>query len=77
MHNNLQFYVNNSLTVSACRVLIIKWVAAAWTEVKQKKEMVSSSFQKYWILIPINGSMDSTINTSEIEDYVVNYTGET
>ena len=63
MHGHLEQYVNNSLSASARRILITKWVGAAWEQVSQKKEMVQRAFKKCGISVPINGSEDTDIRT--------------
>ena len=74
MHNHLEQYVQNSLSASARRVLITKWVGAAWSQVSQKKEMVQSAFKKCGISVSIDGSEDAAINIRGLEEYTVRST---
>ena len=69
----LELYLNSSLTASNRRILITKWVGAAWEEASQKKEMVRHAFEKCGISVPIDGSNDSAINICGLEHYSVNY----
>ena len=71
MHGHLEQYVNNSLSASARRILITKWVGAAWEQVSQKKEMVQRAFKKCGISVPINGSEDTDIKIRGLEGYTV------
>lgn len=71
MHNHLEQYVNNSLSASARRILIIKWVGAAWVQMSQKKEMVQRAFKKCGISLSIDGSQDAAIKIHGIEGYIV------
>ena len=71
MHDHLEQYVNNSLTASAWRILLTKWVGAAWAQVSQKKEMVQRAFKKCGISVPIDGSEDVAIKIRGIEGYSV------
>ena len=74
MHDNLEQYVQNSLSASARRVLITKWVGAAWSQVSQKKEMVQRAFKKCGISVSIDGSEDAAINIRGLEEYTVRST---
>lgn len=71
MHNHLERYVNNSLSASARRILITKWVGAAWVQMSQKKEMVQCAFKKCGISLSIDGSQDAAIKIRGIEGYIV------
>ena len=55
MHDNLEQYVQNSLSASARRVLITKWVGAAWSQVSQKKE---NQFQSMEVKMLLSISVD-------------------
>lgn len=55
MHNHLEQYFSNSLSASARRVLITKWVGEAWAQISQKKEMVKCAFEKCGISVPVDG----------------------
>lgn len=59
MHDNLEQYVNNSLSASARRILITKWVGATWEQVSKKKDMVERTLKKCGISVLINGSKDA------------------
>ena len=76
MHNHLEQYVTNSLSASARRILITKWVGAAWAQISQKKEMVQCAFKKCGISVPIDGSEDAAIKIRGLEDYIVRNTPE-
>ena len=71
MQQNLDQYVNNSLSASQRRILITGWVGAAWAEVCLNKDMVKRGFQKCGISVPINGSGDEAINIHGLTGYVV------
>ena len=43
MHKHLEQYVTSSLSTSNIRILITKWVGAAWAQISQKKEVSSVS----------------------------------
>ena len=68
MHNNLEQYVNNSLSASARRVMITKWAGAACP---QKKEVIQRAFEKCGISVPIDGSEDGAIKIRGLEGYLV------
>ena len=61
MQQNLEQYINNSLSASQRRILITGWVGAAWEEVCVKKDMVIRGFEKCGISVPIDGSRDDAI----------------
>ena len=71
MQNNLEQYINNSLTATLRRVLISKWVGAAWVEVSKKKDMVKRGFEKCGVSMPIDGSGDNAIKIRGLETYQV------
>ena len=76
MHNHLEQYVTNSVSASARRTLISKWVVAAWAQISQKKEMVQRAFKNCGISVPIDGSEDAVIKNRELEGYIVCNTPE-
>ena len=76
MTENLNLYVENKLSASQRRILITKWVGQAWSEVSLRKDMISRSFEKCGILVPIDGSKDELINIKGPQDYKVNAGGE-
>lgn len=71
MHDHLEQYLYNSLSASARRVLITKWVGAAWAQVSQKTEMIWRTFKKCGISVAIDGSEDSEINIRGMEGYSI------
>lgn len=71
MQQNLEQYVNNSLSASQRRVLITGWVGAAWAEVCQNKDAVKRGFEKCGISVLIDGSRDEAINIHGLSDYAV------
>ena len=71
MQQNLEQYVNNSLSASQRRILITGWVGAAWAEVCENEEMVKRGFEKCGISVPIDGSRDEAINIQGLSDYAV------
>ena len=71
MQQNLEQYVNNSLSASQRRILITGWVGAAWAEVCLKKDMIKRGFEKCGISVPIDGSRDEDISIHGLTGYVV------
>ena len=71
IHDNLDAYVQGTISAKERRVLFTKWVGEAWERVCQQKEAVIRSFRKCGISLPIDGSMDSEINIKGLESYTV------
>ena len=71
MQENLELYVNNSLSASQRRVLITGWVGAAWADLCQQKDMIKRAFRKCGISVPIDGSRDEEISIKGLCNYIV------
>ena len=72
LQENLDSYVQGRINASERRVLITKWVGAAWEELSTRTDMVVRSFIKCGISVPPDGSRDDEINLNGLEDYTVN-----
>ena len=68
---NLQAYVQGTVSAGERRVLLSQWVGQAWGEVSANKEMIQRTFTKCGISVPIDGSADDKINISGLENYTV------
>ena len=67
---NLVNYTEGKITASQRRVLITKWVSAAWSEMLKKEDMISRSFKKCGITLALDGSENADLNIIEgLEDY--------
>ena len=71
IHDNLDAYVQGTISTKERRVLFTKWVGEAWEHVCQQKKAFIRSFRKCGISLPIDGSLDSEINIKGLESYVV------
>ena len=71
MQDYLQSYVQGKFDASSRRILFTRWVGQAWEEVSADREMVKRSFRKCGIVVAVDGSEDSKINISELEEYAV------
>ena len=71
IHDNLDAYVQGTISAKERRVLFTKWVGEAWDHVCLQKESIIRSFRKCGISLPIDGSMDSEINIKGLESYAV------
>ena len=71
MKENLQSYVQGKFDASSRRILFTRRVGQAWEEVSADREMVKRSFKKCGIAMAVDGSEDSEINISELEEYAV------
>ena len=69
MHANLKQYTEGGINASARRVLMTKWIANAWHEVCNKKEMVIRSFVKCGLSVNLDGSEDDQVNIEGLPDY--------
>ena len=76
--NHLRMWLDNSLrsilrrteekiSTSERRVLVIKWVGKAWTEVGSNKDMVVRSFKQCAISLSLDGSENVAIHIENIE----------
>ncbi|KAF8426747.1 hypothetical protein EV426DRAFT_641129 [Tirmania nivea] len=48
-----------------------KWVATAWKSVSANRDMITRSFRKCGITVPIDGTADSEIHIEGISNYTV------
>ena len=55
---------------SVRRILLTKWIGAAWEEVCEDQEMIVRSFKKCGISVSADGSEDRDIHIEGLEDYV-------
>ncbi len=69
MMENLDAYLNGSLSASKRRVLITKWVGEAWSIVTRNKALIQRSFVKCGIALPVDGSGDHMMNIDKLADY--------
>ena len=51
--------------------LFTHWLGQAWEEVSADREMANRSFGKCGIAMAVDGSENSEINISELEEYAV------
>ena len=69
---SLNAWVSGKITASERRILITKWVGSAWSLFwAEYKDAIKASFVKYGIAVPIDGSEDSLINISGLNDYCI------
>ena len=71
---NLQAYVEGTISASQRRVLLSQWVGQAWEELSANKEMIKRSFKKCGISVPIDGSKDDEIKIEGLDEYSVKET---
>ena len=71
MQENVDDYIRGKFTASERRILFTKWVGQAWKEISAKKDVIVRSFKKCGISVAIDGSEDSAINITGLEDYQV------
>lgn len=69
MQENLEAYVNSSVTASSRRLLFTKWIGQAWEEVSAKKDMIIRSFRKTGIAVAVDGSEDAEIHIEGLQNY--------
>ena len=67
----MQSFVQGKLDAKTRRILFTQWVGQAWEKISADKEMVKRSFRKGGIAVAIDGTEDSEINISGIEEYAV------
>ena len=71
MHMQDNDYIRGKFTVTERKILFTKWVRQAWEDISAKKDMIVWSFKKCGISVAIDGSEDSEINITGLEDYQV------
>jgi hypothetical protein len=69
LDKNLESYVEGKISASARRVLMTKWVGAAWSKVGKMKESIVRSFKKCGLSVALDGSEDHEVNIEGIPDY--------
>ncbi|KAF8418731.1 hypothetical protein EV426DRAFT_618191, partial [Tirmania nivea] len=58
--------MENKYTASQRRILMTKWVAAAWKSVSGNCDMITRPFRKCGITVPIDGTADFEIHIEGI-----------
>ena len=76
LQDNLHQYVSGKISASERRILFTKWVGQSWEEISANKAMIVRSFEKCGISVPIDGTNDSAINISGLDNYVVSNSSE-
>lgn len=71
LQDNLSDYINGKISASDRRILFTKWVGQSWEDLSANQQMITRSFEKCGISVPIDGSNDSAINISGLENYTV------
>ena len=71
MHGNLDKYINGTIPAGQRRILITKWVGAAWAEMNQKRDTAIRGFEKCGISVRIDGRSDDLISIRGLENYQV------
>ena len=73
LQDNLEGYLHGKFTAGERRVLLKKWVGAAWEELVQDKEIAVRSFKKCGISVAADGSEDFEIHLEGqgLEDYKI------
>ena len=69
MMENLDAYTHGTIPAWKRRVLITKWVGEAWSLVTRQRALVSRSFVKCGIALPVDGSKDNLMHIEQLEDY--------
>ena len=72
LSDNLEAYVTGKCTASVRRILLTKWIGAAWEEICDDEEMIVRSFKKCGISVSADGSEDDDIHIQGLVDYVFN-----
>ena len=58
---NLEVYVEGTLSVAKRRILTRKWVADAWRKIKKQPDMIKHSFSKCGFFNNLHGTKDDQI----------------
>ena len=76
MSKNLHSYTQGKLTASEKRVLLTKWVGAAWQEMNRCKDTTVRSFKKCGISLDLNDMEIDAVNIEGVPDYKMPSVGE-
>ena len=72
INQNLEAYVEGTLSVAKRRILTTKWVVDAWEKLKSKYSWWNIVFLKCWLSSNLDGTEDDQkIKIRGIEDYTV------
>ena len=68
---NLEAYVEGTLSVAKKRILTTKWVADAREKIQKPPDMINHSFLKCGLSNNLDGTEDDQIKIRQIEDYTM------